>query len=334
MSVACASRFAVLKLEDEEITATTTTSKLEKNRNSLNLQECKQSNESKTKKKKKKNSQDNELQNLAFGVTKASKSKPASQAKQNQTQPTSGNQWEEWKKKDVKFVTEAYEQDLQQAILLSKIDFEEKKDFYNAIQKENDTSKSNNSNQKKKNKSNQKKDKTMTLKDFQNSLSESNSGAVSSNAIQDKDALNPDESKFFDKIEEDAEEIIHKEYRKDANQRLEAYRDDQVRNIQYQDELEKKDKAITKLTEEVDRLKLELKTVKERNKKMLRVLLEAEMHEKAEIIIKIEQITKVKDELTEQVSLLHTALEQERSKVHSLTTELKKFQNKKKDNSK
>ncbi|XP_067131202.1 G kinase-anchoring protein 1-like [Centruroides vittatus] len=329
MSVACASRFAVLKLEDEE--PTTTAPKLEKSRNVANPQECKQSNESKTKKKKKKNSQDSELQNLAFGVTKTPKSKSANQSKQNQAQSSSGNQWEEWKKQDAKYVSDAYEQDLQQAILLSKIDFEEKKDFYNSVQKETETSKSSSSNQKKKNKANQKKDKTMTLKDFQNSSSESNSSAANANAIQDKNPPNSDESKFFDKIEEDAEEIIHKEYRKDAYQRIEAYRDDHVRNIQYQDELEKKDQEIAKLTEEVDRLKLEMKAVKERNKKMLKVLLEAEMHEKAEIIIKVEQITKVKDELTEQVSLLHTALEQERSKVHALTTELKKFQNKKKD---
>ncbi|KFM56985.1 G kinase-anchoring protein 1, partial [Stegodyphus mimosarum] len=77
----------------------------------------------------------------------------------NSSKPNNSNQkqWEEWKMKDSEFVSEAYEQDLQEALLLSKIDYEEKKDVYDALQKETELGKQNG--QKKKKKSNQKKDK-------------------------------------------------------------------------------------------------------------------------------------------------------------------------------
>lgn len=48
--------------------------------------------------------------------------------------------------------------------------------------------------------------------------------------------------------------------------------------------------------------------------------------EKAEILVQVEKLSGIKDELTDQVTQLHAALEQEKSKVHSLTNDLKKFQ--------
>nr|XP_020999978.2 G kinase-anchoring protein 1-A [Parasteatoda tepidariorum] len=48
----------------------------------------------------------------------------------------SRKQWEEWKQKDSEFVSETNEQDLQEALPLSKIDYEKEKDAHDAIQRE------------------------------------------------------------------------------------------------------------------------------------------------------------------------------------------------------
>lgn len=357
MAVACASRFAVLKLEDDDLSDPSTVSSPNQNLKESNSKtkskpgDVKSTSSGvtdvKTKpKKKKKNSSNDvaELQNLAFGngVSKnKTKGGNQSQSSGNQRAP-SEKQWEEWKKKDSEFVSETYEQDLQQALLLSRIDYEEKKDVYEAIQKESENKQTNQ--QKKKKKGSQKKEKgTMSLDEFQNlhpSEIESGSYLKSSNAamddfeIQEKTAPPVDESDFFDKIEEDAGKIISREHRQESFKKLSLStkpKPESARDLQYQDELEKRDLEIKSLTETVQKLQDELKVVKTRNKKLCSILATGEMREKAEILVQIEQLTSVKDELTEQVSELHAALEQERSKVHTLQTELKKCHNNRKD---
>jgi uncharacterized coiled-coil DUF342 family protein len=48
--------------------------------------------------------------------------------------------------------------------------------------------------------------------------------------------------------------------------------------------------------------------------------------EKSELIQQCDEITQVKDELTAEISQLHVALEQERSKVKNLKAEILKYQ--------
>lgn len=50
--------------------------------------------------------------------------------KKDKKKRQSGQQWEEWKQKDSELVNGHFEDDLQSAILLSKLDFEEKKNLY------------------------------------------------------------------------------------------------------------------------------------------------------------------------------------------------------------
>ncbi|XP_042907051.1 G kinase-anchoring protein 1 isoform X1 [Parasteatoda tepidariorum] len=334
MAVACASRFSVLKLEDDDVSES-----LDKKQNVSSQSNClpgkskgnskTNANDSKSKSKKKKKSSNevSELQNLAFGTHK---SKHKSGSGNMKVVNASQKQWEEWKQKDSEFVSETYEQDLQEALLLSKIDYEEKKDVYDAIQRESENKNSN----KKKKKNNQKKEKgTMSLDEFQ-SLESYQNAPGSFHKASDLDDFEilvkqpvVEECNFFDKIEEDAEKIITKE------QKQEQYKINPViesaRLLQYQEDMRKKDEEIATLNESVQKLKEELKNVKSRNKKLYQILESGEMREKAEILVQIDQLTSVKDELTDQLSEYHTALEQERSKVHSLQMELKKFQNKK-----
>ncbi|XP_042907052.1 G kinase-anchoring protein 1 isoform X2 [Parasteatoda tepidariorum] len=308
MAVACASRFSVLKLEDDDVSES-----LDKKQNVSSQSNClpgkskgnskTNANDSKSKSKKKKKSSNevSELQNLAFGTHK---SKHKSGSGNMKVVNASQKQWEEWKQKD--------------------------SEVYDAIQRESENKNSN----KKKKKNNQKKEKgTMSLDEFQ-SLESYQNAPGSFHKASDLDDFEilvkqpvVEECNFFDKIEEDAEKIITKE------QKQEQYKINPViesaRLLQYQEDMRKKDEEIATLNESVQKLKEELKNVKSRNKKLYQILESGEMREKAEILVQIDQLTSVKDELTDQLSEYHTALEQERSKVHSLQMELKKFQNKK-----
>lgn len=76
-------------------------------------------------------------------------------------------QWEQWKAKDNEYVDGSYEQDLQNAILLSKLDYEEKKNIYKQNKKEATAEKKDNGGKKKKNKS-------MSLEQFNSMLSKTN----------------------------------------------------------------------------------------------------------------------------------------------------------------
>lgn len=44
------------------------------------------------------------------------------------------------------------------------------------------------------------------------------------------------------------------------------------------------------------------------------------VRDKAEVLVQLDKLQRVKDELTDEVASLHAQLEQERSKVHSLTS--------------
>ncbi|KAG8182714.1 hypothetical protein JTE90_026168 [Oedothorax gibbosus] len=335
MAVACTSRFACLKLEDDEFcdSGNKTNSSAVQNgnqagKNKANGKPGANDLKSKAKKKKKTSNEIAELQSLAFGNGRP-KHKSSHGGKPVQA---SQKQWEEWKQKDTEFVSETYEQDLQEALLLSKIDYEEKKDVYDAIQKETEHTKLGLSKKKKKNQ--QKKDKgVMSLDEF-NSLDTADIDAGNFHKDLDDFDLPPkpapvDCTNFFEKIEEDAEKIITKEQRQDRNKVVDPVKES-ARFLQYKEDLRKKDEEIAALNEKVTKLKEELKNVKSRNKKLYGILESGEMREKAEILVQIDQLISVKDELNEQLSEYHTALEQEKSKNHALQTELKKYQGNKK----
>jgi len=91
--------------------------------------------------------------------------------------------------------------------------------------------------------------------------------------------------------------------------------------------IDEKDKEITRLNEVNEKLKEELAQVKKRNKQFCFILAQGEMKEKSEILMQVDELTNVKNELSEELADMHTQLEQERSKVSSLKLELTKAQN-------
>ncbi|XP_050724295.1 G kinase-anchoring protein 1-like isoform X2 [Eriocheir sinensis] len=142
----------------------------------------------------------------------------------------------------------------------------------------------------------------------------------------------PKEEKFFENIDEAARKTLEKENRHE-NYKITAGQFNQaLRATQYEAELEKRDFEIQALRLEVDSLKDDLKLVKGRNKKLCEVISASEMKSKAELVVELDKMTKVRDELTQEVQNLSAQLEQERSKVNQLSLDVKKAHGKKKQN--
>uniref|UniRef100_A0A2K6GCY9 G kinase anchoring protein 1 n=2 Tax=Lemuriformes TaxID=376915 RepID=A0A2K6GCY9_PROCO len=245
--------------------------------------------EKRRKKKEQQQSEANELRNLAFKKIPQKSSHAICNAQHelslsNPVQKDSREEnWQEWRQRDEQLTSEMFEADLEKALLLSKLEYEEhKKEYENA---ENASTQSKVMNKKDKRKNHQGKDKplTVSLKDFQSE------GNVS----------------FFT-----FQEVVLK--------------DGRIERLKL--ELERKDAEIQKLKNVITQWEAKYKEVKARNAQLLKMLQEGEMKDKAEILLQVDESQSIKNELTIQVTSLHAALEQERSKVKVLQAELAKYQ--------
>lgn len=327
MAAILPSRFAVLKVEGDDPDDSKATKKPQPaksgsvgDRNSVTT---------KPKPKKKKKPAENQQAKAKLAAPQAGKPQER------------GDDWESWKRRDDQFVSDVYEQDLQQALLLSRLDYEEKKEFYEAHQKEATVANlaapgsRGNANKNKKKSPAAKKDKkttTMTLEEFNqlgggsssSDLVEPESREAPDTRNNEKRPLTPPKEAIFEQVARDAKNILSREQRMEELRSKQPFLAEQARTLQFQDELEKKDLQIAALKKHIEALAAELKVVKLRNKQLCNILAQGEMQDKAEILRDFEEVTQVKDELTQQVTELHAALEQERSKVRLLQQDLKK----------
>ncbi|XP_069820342.1 G kinase-anchoring protein 1 [Dendropsophus ebraccatus] len=339
-----ASRFALLKVDsssDSESEKTKGSRGAGKLRGSAaggksNMNEKKR--EKRRKKKEQQQSEANELRNLAFKKI-PQKSAHVSSGPQLDNLPKDAQEedWQQWRQKDEQITSEMYEADLEKALMLSKLEYEE-------LKKENDSGEnvspqSKRSNKKDKRKNQQGKDKplTVSLKDFQ-------SEEQSAKKTEDTKSppMLPHDRRFFNKLEDDVNKILLKEKRKEHNSVPEvmesvassnyctepALKDGRTELLKL--ELEKKDTQIQLLKSIISQWEAKYKEVKARNAQVLKMLQEGEMKDKAEILLQVEELVTIKNELTLQVTGLHAALEQERSKVKALQAELMKYQGGKK----
>ncbi|XP_014778940.1 G kinase-anchoring protein 1 isoform X2 [Octopus bimaculoides] len=113
-------------------------------------------------------------------------------------------------------------------------------------------------------------------------------------------------------------EKMQEEYRK-------QYAVQSVLTAKHEEEIKEKEKEAKKLKDKVGTLEAELKNVKKRNGQLAIILSQAELKEKYDILEQVDNLTSVKDELTDQVVKLTQDLEQEKSKVRSLKSELDKL---------
>ncbi|NWW88175.1 GKAP1 protein, partial [Rhynochetos jubatus] len=230
--------------------------------------------------------------------------------------------------------SEMFEADLEEAVLLSKLEYEEHKKEYENVENTSPQSKSVN---KKKNQQGKDKPLTVSLKDFQ---SDSNIG-MPYHTERNSSQPSLHDGGFFNRLEDDVHRILEREkrraqctdYRETDN--CTAHEHNQARKPAGRKdgnteglklELEKKDAEIKQLKNTITQWEVQYKEVKTRNAQLLRMMQEGEMKDKAEILLQIDEYRIIKNELTVQVTMLHAALEQERSKVKLLQAELTKYQ--------
>ncbi|NXO51180.1 GKAP1 protein, partial [Aramus guarauna] len=349
-----ASRFALLQVESD------TDSEPGKGRSGRGASKSQASggrssaNEKKRKKRRKKKEQQqseaNELRNLAFkkipqksshGGCLSQHERKLHTALQKDSQEEN---WQEWRQRDEQLTSEMFEADLEKALLLSKLEYEEHKKEYENVENTSSQSKSVN---KKEKKTQQGKDKplTVSLKDFQ---SDSNID----NLAKKHEELNSSQSSlrdggFFNRLEDDVHRILEREKRRvqltdyseadnctshEHNQACKTaesvLKDGKTERLKL--ELEKKDAEIERLKNIITQWEAKYKEVKARNAQLLKMMQEGEMKDKAEILLQVDESQIIKNELTVQVTVLHAALEQERSKVKLLQAELTKYQSGKK----
>ncbi|CAG9566154.1 unnamed protein product [Danaus chrysippus] len=240
-------------------------------------------------------------------------------------------QWEMWKQKDEEIVDGNFESQLQEAILLSKLDYEEKKDVYQQLKQEADLVKKLEEQTRPGHKK-QKKKNVMSLEQFNDMIShgeEPNFVNVMSEKNPSVDLKPEKDTKFFDRVQSDTRNELLKE-KIITRVRHQTVSDEIITRIQFTEALEKKDKEIAALKQEIVDLKGELLTVKSRNKKLCNILGQGEMKDKAEILIEVEKLRSVQSELTAELAALHTDLEKERSRNTDSRIKDKKIPSKKK----
>ncbi|XP_019410829.1 PREDICTED: G kinase-anchoring protein 1 isoform X2 [Crocodylus porosus] len=276
--------------------------------------------EKRRKKKEQQQSEANELRNLAFKKIpqKSSHGGCLSQHEQtlySQVQKDSQEEnWQEWRQKD--------EQE------------------YENVENPSPPSKSVNKKEKRKNQQGKDKPLTVSLKDFQ---SDSNIDHLTKRheELSSSHTLLHDGG-FFNRLEDDVHKILIREKRRDqltdyngmdncaSHERSQegVLKDGKTERLKL--ELEKKDAEIQELRDIIAQWEAKYKEVKARNAQLLKMLQEGEMKDKAEILLQVDESQSIKNELTLQVTTLHAALEQERSKVKLLQAEITKYQGGKK----
>lgn len=290
MATAVPSRFAVLSIEDDDY--------------------------------KPKKTQKNATTNKTNTKNKADKSKQ--QQQQQQQQPNKkkqkgkkkktnndDQQWEQWKQKDTMAVEETFEQELHQAILLSKLAYEEQLVSVAKNEKDHEQNKKSGKKSKK---------ATMSLEEF-NSMGTNVTVASITNEPADKSR--EVDAEFFERIEKETKEEITKGKEKDMLKARLNKIDDDITFAQLRVEIEKRDEIISQLRTEVHMMKEELTQVKERNKKLYQILSHGEMKDKASVLAEVAKLQEIRDELTSEVASLHAQLEQERSKTRTSSVDVK-----------
>ncbi|XP_017774802.1 PREDICTED: G kinase-anchoring protein 1-like isoform X2 [Nicrophorus vespilloides] len=279
MNIAVASRFACLKIEDDE------------GQSNRKQQPAADGGKKKVAESGRK------------GVGGGNGKKPAQKMSSNpkrakKVQEQMEKQWEEWKEKDDKLVIGNYEQDLESALLLSKIHFEENKDKY--------VSKQSGKRHEKK-----KKTKTMSLDEFLAKDAQRTDADCNKEVIENEN--------FFEQLHTETKKLCKKDevsqLRKDRENTIEEL----ISSSQYSEKLEVERKRNKDMEEELQKAREEISNVKSRNQTLCTMLSTGEMKDKADVLLELERLSIIKNDLTDEVARLHGLLEQERSKVASLT---------------
>ncbi|CAE1263385.1 unnamed protein product [Acanthosepion pharaonis] len=329
------SRFAALRIDndsDEEV------KKPVKN----NTHSTQQQPKKKVKKKKVVSNETAELKQLAFGKPTSKTKKSQNRNNQNLSPSVTDKQWEDWKRVDEEYTSDIYEKDLQQALLLSKLEFEQKssnKEKSGNITASiptpvtNNNSSGNTKSQAAENKKKRRKERNtpITLEEYKNrsrqNAKEKNEEETEETEppppIQTKISAADGDPNYFENVKDGVHRILKKEKMQEEYQK--QYAVQSVLTAKHAEEMKQKDEELNRLREKVNSLEDELKKVKKRNRQLAIILSQAEIKEKSDILEQVDNLNSVKDELTDQVIKLTQDLEQEKSKVHNYKAELDKL---------
>ncbi|XP_062563700.1 G kinase-anchoring protein 1-A-like [Armigeres subalbatus] len=215
-------------------------------------------------------------------------------------------QWNKWQEKDTQIVDNHFEKDLEQALLLSKLDFEANKTKYEKCEQEaKQTSKS-------------KKSRTLSLQQFQTKVDKDTvEKEVQRQRKTDEIEYNR-KFTFFEQIDRETKQIIQKEQYKALVANREYGAEDSI--SEDTDKTEALPQEVTELDllkAENSTLKAELEALRTKYKKIYSILKSGEMKDKTELLIEIERLKKTREDMTTEMTALYAQLEQEKSKLTS-----------------
>ncbi|NXN07842.1 GKAP1 protein, partial [Indicator maculatus] len=236
-----------------------------------------------------------ELRNLAFKKIPQKSSRGGCPSQHEQKLHTAMQKdsqeenWQAWRQRDEQLTSEMFEADLEKALLLSKLEYEEHKKEYESVENTSPQPKSVN---KKKNQGKY-KPLTVSLKDFQ---SDSSTGMPYTYHMScDLNSTQPSlhDGRFFDRLEDDVHRILEGEKRRvqltdysdtenctspEHNQACKtaesSLKDGKTEQLKL--ELEKKDAEIEQLKKTVTQWEAKYKEVKTRNAQLLKMMQEGE----------------------------------------------------------
>eukprot|EP00794_Sanderia_malayensis_P009697 gene9697-10688_t len=292
----------------------------------------------------------NDLRNMAFGfaTSGAKLSHPSITEKEKQAQHEhvhfgkdgrdekappglTKDDLRSWNEKDEQFVLNEFQRDLKEAMRKSLVEEEERRQLM--LQ----------STQARK----QKKDNSvkLSLDEFQNRPKETTLNRHHGNGITNETAAFDDwvteaqpakvetkpekEKKKKKKVADKNSHKIDEDIKNDTKKSVEVLNTNGAHAAsvaQWKFDLDSKANENQELKSTIEQLKEELAEVKKRNKQLCFILGQGEMRDKSDILLQVDQLTNVKDELSAELSDMHSALEQERSKVSTLKLEIAKYQ--------
>ncbi|XP_058825631.1 G kinase-anchoring protein 1-like [Topomyia yanbarensis] len=213
-------------------------------------------------------------------------------------------QWSKWQEKDTEIVDTHYEKDLEQALLLSKLDFEANKTKFSKAEQEAKLS------------TKPKKSRPLSLQQFQTKVDKDSVDKETERQRKEEETLYNKKFTFFEQIDRETKQIIQKEQFKSL-----------VSNREYSVEKASTDEnekphvppqqvsEMDKLKAENVALRSELELVRSRLKKVCSILKTGEMKDKSELLIEIEKLKKSREDMTAEMTALYAQLEQEKSKI-------------------
>jgi len=299
------SKFALLPDDDEDLNKKQLKTKvLGSSKASTGNGNSNGANEEKPKKKKNKKKKQNsvsddskDLQALAFGQKRRSVSTSSTGAQNGQNE-TNDEQLAHWMSQDQMVTDEAFAQDLQAAILASKVQYDvdcQHKDDLEAK------------------KIAKKGGAKMTLQEF-NRLSiekETKPSVIESDT-------------FFEDVEEATKMALNREQIKESLQQRYQALPDQSLILQYKSILEEKDTQIANLLSNNEQLTGELDKIKKRYKQFRELLEQVECRQKAEIVSENMKLKKVQGEIFQEVHILRQENEQLKTKLATMEKEKRK----------